>query len=143
MVIGWNNGIGWVLVFHLAGMVMWIGGLFLALAAAGAPGDAPDARVQRARLAQKGMRSFAHPGAALVILSGGLLLVLAPGAAQAGWLHAKLMMVVVLIAADLVLTFRLRRMPDHEPSPGQLGTYHGVISLLFLLILALALVKPF
>jgi protoporphyrinogen IX oxidase len=151
MVIGWNNGIGWVLVFHIAGVVMWIGGLFMALAVAGsapapgadAPGEAPEAKALRARLAQKGMRGVAHPGAALVILSGALLLYLSPGAAMAGWLHAKLLLVALLIVADLALTLKLRRMPGHEPAAGQIGMFHGIVGLLFALILVLALVKPF
>jgi putative membrane protein len=155
MVIGWNNLIGWVLVFHITGVVMWIGGLFMALAVASTAvaaassqpgataGDAGEARGLRARLAQRGMRRLAHPGAALAILSGALLMVLAPGAAMAGWLHAKLLLVALLVVADLVLTVRVRRMPGHEPPAGQIGMFHGIVGLLFFLILVLALVKPF
>lgn len=135
--------VSWVLVFHLFGMVLWIGGLFLALAAASARSDDVAARAQRARLAQKGMRQFAHPGAALMILSGALLMYLLPGVRMAPWLHAKLALVVVLIVFDLLLTFRLRRMPDHEPSPSQLGMFRGVVGVLFVLILILVLVRPF
>ncbi len=143
MVIGWNNVVGWVLVLHIAGVVMWIGGLFFALAAANGAPEAAEAKAERGRLARKAMRAQAHPGAALVILSGALLLYLAPGAATAGWLHAKLLLVLLLIVADLGLTLRLRRMPEHVPSPSQLGMFHGIIGLLFALILILALVKPF
>lgn len=143
MVIGWNNGIGWVLVFHITGVVMWIGGLFMALAAASGTAEAQEAKAERARLAKKAMRSLAHPGAALVILSGALLIYLVPGAAMAGWLHAKLLLVLLLIVADLALALRVRRMPEHPPSAGQLGMFHGIIGLLFGLILILALVKPF
>jgi putative membrane protein len=144
MVIGWNNGIGWVLVAHIAGVVLWIGGLFMALAAMSlAAGEASETRATRARLAQKGMRGLAHPGAALVILSGALLMYLAPGAAMAGWLHAKLLLVALLIVADLMLTLQVRRMPEREPAAGQVGMFHGIVGLLFALILVLALVKPF
>ena len=138
------NPVAWVLVFHLAGMVFWIGGLFLALAGAGAGGgDAPEARTQRARLAQKGMRSFAHPGAALMVVTGALLFYLLPDVRLAAWLHAKLLLVAILIGLDIALTVQLRRMPEHELPPARLGMFHGTISLLFLLILVLVLVKPF
>ncbi|HVA64355.1 MAG TPA: CopD family protein [Terriglobales bacterium] len=139
------NPVAWVLVFHLAGMVFWIGGLFLALAAAGAAGGDDDAaaRSQRARLAQKGMRSFAHPGAALMVVTGGLLFYLLPEVRLAAWLHAKLLLVAILIGMDIALTVQLRRMPEHELAPARLGMFHGAISLLFLLILVLVLVKPF
>lgn len=147
MTSAWANPVGWVLVFHLAGMVFWIGGLFLAMAAAGAPltpgGEGTAAREQRAWLAKKGLRGFAHPGAALIIVTGGLLFWLLPGVRMAPWLHAKLGLVAILIVFDLLLTARVRRMPAHEPTPGQLGMFHGIISLLFLLILVLVLVKPF
>ncbi|MGH9418210.1 MAG: CopD family protein [Terriglobales bacterium] len=138
-----TNWVGWVLVAHLIGMVLWIGGLFLALAAASARGDDAPARAQRSRLAQKGMRSFAHPGAALMIVTGALLMYLLPAVRMAPWLHAKLTLVVVLIGFDLVLTFRLRRMPEQEPSLSQLGIFRGAIGLLFVLILILVLVRPF
>lgn len=142
-----SNPVEWVLVFHLAGMVLWIGGLIFAMTVAGAaalPSSAtPGARETRAALAQKAMRGLAHPGAGLMVITGGLLLWLIPGVLTQAWLHAKLTLVVILIAFDLLLTVRLRRMPSQEISPSQLGMFQGVITLLFLLILVLVLVKPF
>lgn len=139
------NPIAWVLVFHLAGMVLWIGGLIFAMAAIGmaTPNDEAPLRLQRARFAQKGMRAFAHPGAALMVITGVILILLIPGIMTQAWLHAKLSLVVILIVFDLLLTVRVRRMPAQEPSPGQMGMFQGVITLLFLLILVLVLVKPF
>ena len=141
--------VAWALVFHLAGMVFWLGGLFMAVSAArpalsvaGSTASGPSA-VERARLARKGLRSLAHPGAAIMVLSGASLIYLLPGVETAGWLQAKLTLVVVLIAVDLVLTFRLRRMPERELSAGQLAMFRGAIVVLFLLILILAVVKPF
>lgn len=138
-----SNPVAWVLVFHLVGMVFWIGGLMLAVAAAGAAGEDEAARAQRAQLAHKGLRGFAHPGAALMIVTGGLLIYLLPEVRMAGWLHAKLALVAILIGLDVALTLQVRRMPGHELPPARLGMFHGTISLIFLLILVLVLVKPF
>lgn len=138
-----SNAVLWILTLHLAAMVLWIGGLFMALAAAQPGAAEPAARAERARLAQKAMRRLAHPGAALMVVTGALMMYLVPGVALATWLHAKLTLVLILIVFDLALTFRLRQMPDREPTPGQLGLFHGAIGLLFALILILAVVRPF
>lgn len=141
----WMNLVGWVLVFHIAGMVLWIGGLFYALSVArsGSGGDALALRQQRAELAQKAMRALAHPGAAITIVAGLLLFYLLPGIRMAPWLHAKLLLVVTLIIIDILLTVRLRRMPEQELAPRQLGIFHGSIALVFFLILILVLIRPF
>ncbi|MGH9475044.1 MAG: CopD family protein [Terriglobales bacterium] len=142
----WLNLVGWVLVFHIAGIVLWIGGLFYAVSVARAGGgakDAPGARQQRAELAQKAMRALAHPGAALTILAGAYLFYLLPGVRMALWLHVKLLLVLFLILVDITLTVQLRRMPGRDPGKRRMGVYHGSIALLFFLILILALVKPF
>lgn len=142
----WMNLVGWVLVFHVAGIVLWIGGLFYALSVARSGGgaqDSPAARQQRAVLAQKAMRALAHPGAALTILAGLYLFYLLPGVRMAAWLHAKLLLVLILIVFDILLTVQLRRMPEREPGKRSLGMFHGSVALLFFLILILVLVKPF
>ncbi|MGN6591680.1 MAG: CopD family protein [Terriglobales bacterium] len=139
----WANWVGWLLVLHLIGMVLWIGGLFRALAVATGAGNEPAVRQQRAVLAQKALRAVAHPGAALMVITGALLFYLLPGVRMAPWLHVKLLLVVILIGCDLALTVKLRRMPDREPSPQQLGVFNGLIGLLFVLILVMVLVKPF
>lgn len=126
------SAVGWVLVLHLIGMVMWIGGLFMAMAAAGSGAPA---------LAQKGLRRFAHPGAALMILTGGLMMFLLPYVRDAMWLHVKLLLVLLLIGADLMVTSRLKQ--EAPPSRARLGFLHSAVGLLFLGILILALVKPF
>lgn len=126
------GAVGWVLVFHLIGMVMWIGGLFMAMAAATSGA---------AELAQKGLRRFAHPGAALMIITGALMMVLMPFVRDAMWLHVKLALVLLLIVVDLLVTARLRK--GAAPGRMRLGMYHSAVGILFLGILILALVKPF
>ncbi|MGH9467755.1 MAG: CopD family protein [Terriglobales bacterium] len=142
----WLNVESWVLVFHVAGIVMWIGGLFYALSVSRAGGgstDTPSARAQRAELANKAMRALAHPGAAITILAGLYLFYLLPAVRMAPWLHVKLLLVLLLIVCDIVLTVRVRRMPEQEMKPKQMRALHGSIALLFFLILIMVLVRPF
>ncbi|HEY7856087.1 MAG TPA: CopD family protein [Terriglobales bacterium] len=128
-----GNAVDWILVFHLAGIILWFTGLLMAITAA----------PTSAALAQKGLRKFAHPGAGLVVITGVILMLLLPELRMAAWLHAKLTLVVILIAVDLVLTFRLRRQPAEQPSASFLGMISGLVGLLLVLILILVLVKPF
>lgn len=143
------NPVNWVLVFHLAGMVFWIGGLFVAMAAAGTyaiagpAGSEAGAKAVRAKMARTGMTTYAHPGAAIMVLTGALLMYLLPEVRSTAWLHAKIALVVVLIVFDVALWMEIRRMPDRDVPNPRLGIFHGTISLLFLLILILVLTKPF
>ena len=61
------------------------------------------------------------------------------------WLHAKLLLVVILVALDLRLTFRARAFQEGkiELSRRECMILHGAISLVFLAILILVLIKPF
>src|SRR5436853_541721 len=59
--------------------------------------------------------SFIHGGAALVIASGILLILDQPSVLRQGWLHAKLLVVLGLVAADARL---YRRMQAQHASPG-------------------------
>ncbi|MGH9487239.1 MAG: CopD family protein [Terriglobales bacterium] len=142
----WMNLVSWVLVFHIVGIVLWIGGLFFAISVArtgGGNGESVVLKQQRALLAQKALRALAHPGAALTILAGLYLIYLLPAVRMAPWLHVKLLLVLILILCDIAVTLHLRRLPEREPGRRQLGLFHGSIALLFLLILIMVLVKPF
>ncbi|MGH9412510.1 MAG: CopD family protein [Terriglobales bacterium] len=141
----WTNVVSWVLVFHIAGIVLWIGGLFYALSVArsGRGDDGTAVKQQRAELAQKAMRALAHPGAAITIVAGAYLFYLLPAVRMAAWLHAKLLLVAILIVFDILLTVRVRRMPKQETASKELGVLHGAIALVFFLILIMVLIKPF
>ena len=52
--------------------------------------------------------SFIHGGAALVIASGILLILDQPSVLRQGWLHAKLLVVLGLVAADARLYRRMQ-----------------------------------
>lgn len=136
----------WVLVAHIAGIVFWVGGLLAAsqVLAGRERETSPEARVALARLAGRLLKALAHPGAAITVLAGIVILGIKPEDFQRGWLHAKLGLVVILIAADLLLTVSVRALVGRgiEIPARRVRLTHGVIALLFLAIVILAVVKP-
>jgi len=84
-------------------------------------------------------------GAAVTILFGIGAIMTEPIVLTEGWLHAKLLLVLIMLGCH----FRLyRRVVALESAPGsatrrEFSILHGVVSLLLLLILALVLIRPF
>jgi len=139
--------IAWTLVFHIIGLVFWLGSLIVVtqIAALQAEEANLETLASLGRLETKILRGLTHPGAAIVVVTGIILLVLDRQAIHQPWLHIKLALVVVLIALDLRLTFRLRRQNDGSIalSRQECRILHGAISLAFLLILVLVMIRPF
>jgi putative membrane protein len=140
-----NTPLAWTLVFHLLGMVFWIGGLLMVTQTLSLDSQATDAAAHQANYlsARKTMNALAHPGLLIMIASGALLLYFEPLMLRAGWLHVKLACVVALIVFDIVIFSKVRKLPMRPASRGQSAMFHGVISALFFAILILALIKPF
>ena len=139
--------VAWTLVFHLTGLVLWVGSLLVVthVLAAHSGEASPEARATMGRLEAKLLKGLAHPGAALMALSGVVLLSLEPHALREHWLHIKLLLVVVLVALDLRVHFRARafRAGRIEMTRGECLALHGMIAAVFVTILVLVLVKPF
>lgn len=142
-----------VLALHLLGMVMWMAGLFaaqLALAAGASrqlpaepDGHAPDAAEDHARWARRALRRLAHPGAAVTVVFGVVLIGLHPQWMRQGWLHVKLLLVVLLIVLDLVMTVRTGRAGRNPIEAGSVRRWHAFTWLLLAGIVFLAVLKPF
>ncbi|HTS71270.1 MAG TPA: CopD family protein [Terriglobia bacterium] len=139
--------VAWLLVFHIVGLVFWLGSLLVVTQILGIHTEEslPDSRAALGRLESKLLKGLAHPGAAIMVVTGFLLVYEHPGFLQERWLHAKLLLVVILVALDLRLTFRARAFQDGkiEMRHRECMVLHGAISLLFLAILILVFVKPF
>lgn len=140
-----NNPVAWTLVFHITGFVFWIGGLLFAIQSLALYSETADPaqRLAHTRSAARSMRALAHPGAALVVVTGVLMLSLVPEFLQQGWLHAKLGLVVLLIIVDLLVNAQVRRMPDLQITRARTRLFHSAVALLFFFILILVLIKPF
>lgn len=138
----------WTLVFHILGIVFWLGGLLVATHVLAADTEATSDETHQAmgRLETKLFNGIIHPGAAIVITSGLVLLTTNPRFyLVASWLRVKLVLVAALIVLDWITYRRMqafkagRRPLDRK----QCMTLHGGIALVFILILILVLVRPF
>ncbi len=97
------------------------------------------------RLETKLLKGLAHPGAAIMVITGFILAYRNPQYLQQSWLQAKLLLVVILVGIDLRLTFQVKSCHQGrvELTRRDCMLFHGAISLLFLVILVLAVIKPF
>ena len=106
---------------------------------------AEEAREALGRLEMKLLKGLTHPGAALMVISGSIMLMEDPYFLRTNWLHFKLVLVVVLILLDLRVYFRARAFNAGkiELKRSECMMLHGAIALVFTGILILVLTKPF
>ena len=142
-----NSGVAWALVFHILGVVFWMGGLLVVtqVLAMHTQATAPEARDALTRLETKLLKGIVHPGAAITVLAGIIVVALQPDYLHQNWLHAKLALVAILIALDLIVHFRAKAFHAGriELQRRECKLLHGAISLVFLGILVLVMIKPF
>ena len=85
----------WWLVLHLPAMVLWVGSLLTVtvVLAIHCREAGVEARNALTRLENKMFKGIAHPGAALMIITGVLLVLTEPEFyMRASWLHAKMLL---------------------------------------------------
>jgi protoporphyrinogen IX oxidase len=142
-----NSPIAWALVFHIFGVVFWIGGLLIVtkVLATHTGEESPEARRVLERLEMKILNGVAHPGAAITILAGIAVVVIQPAFIHQAWLHAKLTLVAILIGLDFVVYWRTKGFHAGKVAlkRRECMILHGTISLVFLGILILVMIKPF
>jgi len=101
--------VAWLLVLHILGFTLWISGLLMAsfVLLKHVREKVPEARASLAAIEKLALRGLADPGATLAIL-GGILLVLSNRQyyLHAGWLHIKLVFVLLLIALHVIVGTR-------------------------------------
>jgi uncharacterized membrane protein len=80
-----------------------------------------------------------------MLVTGVILIAASPPYLHQPWLHAKLLLVAILIALDLVVYSRAKALQagQIELRRGQCLALHGVIALILVGILVLVLVRPF
>lgn len=139
--------VAWTLVFHITGLVFWVGSLLgvTHVLAVHTEETSPEARAALGRLEMKLLKGLAHPGAAIMFITGIALLAQDPFALRANWLHFKLILVVVMIALDLRIYSRAKafNVGSIELRRGECMALHGMIALVLVGILILVLLKPF
>ena len=141
-----GNIIGWLLVFHLFGVIFWIGSLLLIASLLAMVDD--EVGVARERFIMIASTLFyggCNIGGAVAILFGAFLMIKEPEVLRQGWLHIKLGLVFILLLVHLRLYRRIVALSDNPSSVTRVEfrVIHGVVSLLLLAILAMAVMKPF
>lgn len=130
----------WTILFHIVGLVFWIGGLLVATALLGQHAQEldPAAGVALGNGEMRMLRGMANPGAALTIITG---VILVAGRADyylhSTWFQAKLVLVICLIVLHAIAWVRARRFVAGSlfvPRKNWM-ILHGAISLVFLGIL--------
>ena len=130
----------WLLVVHIVGIVMWVGGLMIVtlIFAQHTQENSPEARASLARLEGKLFKAMAGPGALLALLSGvGLIATNPPYFLHAHWLHLKLSFVLILIILHAIAVRRFAALKQERnlPTRGSSILLHVMVSLVFLSIL--------
>jgi putative membrane protein len=144
--VNWAGLISWGIVFHLFGVIIWIGGLLVIASMLSLATEEVGAARERLILVSRRLFQIScNIGALATVFFGIILILLDPAVLMVGWLHTKLVLVLVL----LYFHYRLyRRILNLETDPSgasarEFKLIHGIVSALLLAILALAVLKPF
>ena len=139
--------VAWMLVAHLIGLVFWVGSLLAVthVLAVHTQESSEEARAALGRLETKLLKGLAHPGAVIMTISGIALLFLLPYALRETWMYLKIILILILVALDLRVTFRAKAFQAGKVAlqRSECMMLHGVISAIFLAIVVLVIVKPF
>ncbi len=135
----------WLKAFHIVFVVTWFAGLFYLprLFVYHAETNEPAMRAQL-KIMERRLMMITHVGGALALVFGVATLVQVPGYLQQGWLHAKLALVVCLIAYHVYLV-RLKNAFAQDRtlhSSRWLRLFNEVPALLLVAIVILVVVKP-
>lgn len=127
----------WLKAVHVAAVVTWMAGLIVAPAVLVRGGDGA------AALVRAHFKRFTTP-AMLLALALGVWLALDGGWFRAGWLHAKLVLVLALTAAHGVLAGQLRRTATvaGHAAPAWAQHVSAAVVAAVLAIAVLVIVKP-
>ena len=131
---------GWVKVLHLVAIAVWMGGMLAnALALLAVPGGGPPAALATMRR----WNSRVTTPAMILTWLAGVTLATWGGWWHAGWLWAKLALVLGLVALHGVQSATLRRLAAGRRAPGWLQLSPLAIVGALPVIATLAVAKPF
>ncbi|HZC45226.1 MAG TPA: CopD family protein [Candidatus Acidoferrum sp.] len=137
---------GFVLALHIFGVIFWMGGLLMITSFLARVPEEVGLPKERFLGAARGLfESTVNLGAAISIALGIILILLDPTVLRHGWLHAKLLLVAILLFYHVRF---YRRIIFLENNPSQSTTrefrvIHGMVSALLIAILVLTVLKPF
>jgi putative membrane protein len=136
----------WILAFHLFGVILWLGSLLVLATMLGLVAEEVGVSKERFLVAARRLFDVSANGGALAAIGFGIWLILIdPAVLRQGWLHIKLLLVVVLIILHARMYRRISAL-EAEPSTAnrrEFAMMHGIVSLLLLGILLLVFLRPF
>ncbi len=136
----------WLKAFHVIAMVTWFAGLFYLPRLFVYHADAGDwISVERFRVMERRLLMIMTIGAVLTLSLGLAMIVVWPAYLKMGWLHAKLALVILLIAYHLTCHKFVRDFAHDRKtrSARWFRLFNEVPSVLLIGIVILAIVKPF
>jgi putative membrane protein len=136
----------WLKAFHVIAMVTWFAGLFYLPRLFVYHADAGDwISVERFRVMERRLLMIMTIGALLTLSLGLAMIVVWPAYLKMGWLHAKLALVILLIAYHLTCHKFVRDFAHDRKtrSARWFRMFNEVPSVLLIGIVILAIVKPF
>src|SRR3981189_3273256 len=137
---------GFILALHIFGAIFWLGGLLMIASLLARVPDEVGLPKERFLGAARGLFEVGtNIGAAVTIGFGIILIVMEPAVLRQGWLHAKLLLVAVLLFYHVRFYRRITFLDNH---PGQSSTRgnrgrNGMGGVLLIAILGLAVMRPF
>jgi len=136
----------WLKAFHVIAMVTWFAGLFYLPRLFVYHADAGDwISVERFRVMERRLLMIMTIGAVLTLSLGLAMVVVWPAYLKMGWLHAKLALVILLVAYHLTCHKFVRDFAHDRKtrSARWFRMFNEVPSVLLIGIVILAIVKPF
>lgn len=138
----------WLKALHIIAIVCWFAGLFYLprLFVYHAMSEDQPSRERFKIMERKLYRGIMTPSMIATLIFGGGMIALNPSLFSTGaWLHAKLTLVVMLIAYHLVCGSQLKRFARDENTRGHVFyRWFNEVPVLFLLVIViLVVVKPF
>jgi putative membrane protein len=132
--------VAWILVVHIFGFVLWVGGLLATAVALSqhTQQTSAEARASLARLERFFLRRIGDPGALLTLLAGVALIASNRSYyLHAPWLRIKLVFVATLIGLHGILAAQCKSFASGRSAlqPGQVRILLAAIAIVFLLIL--------
>lgn len=137
----------WIKAFHIIAVVTWFAGLFYLprLFVYHAMADDQVSRDRFKIMERKLYRGIMWPSMVVTVALGLWLLKLAPVWMQAGWLHAKLLLVILLVAYHFTCGHMLRQFARDANQRGHVfyRWFNEAPVLVLLGAVILVVVKPF
>jgi len=135
----------WIKTIHIVFVVAWFAGLFYLPRLFVYHADAADPQTRDTlKVMERRLYGFTAMNAVIAIGCGIGLLVLAPAFLHQSWLHAKLLLVTLLVGFQHVCGAHLRRFRNDTQRHGSrwYRWFNEVPTVLLLAIVALVILKP-